>query len=209
MPRLACAWQGPAAEAGIIELDPVADGAGSVLDALEAMAVNALLFQRPDDALDHAVLLWAMRSDELLPEAVALGRGRVMAAGEGQAVVRAQQELAVDAAEGSEAADQGGAPVCWQRLSPYRRATGTSQEVHACGSRSRRPAKSTPLCRPRFEKVGGPVLIRCGGDGRWRLDARAHADGALANPPVLQLDQSHGPNATRPWKRSTWPHNEP
>lgn len=41
----------------VVELDPVSDGAGGVLDALEAVAVNALLLQRPDDALDHAVLL--------------------------------------------------------------------------------------------------------------------------------------------------------
>ena len=36
--------------------DPVADDAVGVLDALEAVAVNALLLERPDHALDHAVL---------------------------------------------------------------------------------------------------------------------------------------------------------
>jgi hypothetical protein len=38
-----------------------------VLDAVEALAVNALLLQRPDHALDYAVLLLAMRRDELVP----------------------------------------------------------------------------------------------------------------------------------------------
>lgn len=40
-----------------VETDPVADDAVGVLDALEAVAVNALLLERPDDALHHAVLL--------------------------------------------------------------------------------------------------------------------------------------------------------
>ncbi|GGM17412.1 hypothetical protein GCM10011534_44260 [Pseudooceanicola nanhaiensis] len=38
---------------------------------LKAMAVNALLLEGPDDALDHAVLLGAVRRDELLLQAVA------------------------------------------------------------------------------------------------------------------------------------------
>ena len=42
----------------IAEADPVGDDAPGVLDALEAMAVNALLLEGADDALDHAVLLW-------------------------------------------------------------------------------------------------------------------------------------------------------
>ncbi|WP_435166963.1 hypothetical protein [Falsirhodobacter sp. 1013] len=78
-----------------------------MLDALEAVSVNALLLQRPDDALDHAVLLRAVRGDELLAEAVAANQTRVMAAGEDQAVVRSQQELPVDAAQRAEAVDQG------------------------------------------------------------------------------------------------------
>jgi hypothetical protein len=33
----------------VVEADPVADGACRVLDAVEALAVNALLLQRPDE----------------------------------------------------------------------------------------------------------------------------------------------------------------
>lgn len=40
----------------VVEADPVTDDAGRVLDALKAMAVNALLLEGADDALDHAVL---------------------------------------------------------------------------------------------------------------------------------------------------------
>ena len=47
----------------VVEADPVADGAGRVLDAVEPLAVNALLLQRPDDALDHAILLGTMGRD--------------------------------------------------------------------------------------------------------------------------------------------------
>lgn len=36
--------------------DPVADDAVGVLGALEAVAVNALRLERPNHALDHAVL---------------------------------------------------------------------------------------------------------------------------------------------------------
>ena len=68
--------------AGVVELDPVPDGAGGVLDAFEAVSMHALLFQRPYDAFDHTVLLRAMRGDELLLQAIAADQSRVMAAGE-------------------------------------------------------------------------------------------------------------------------------
>lgn len=37
----------------VVEADPVADGARRMLDAVEALAMNALLLQRPDNALDE------------------------------------------------------------------------------------------------------------------------------------------------------------
>lgn len=70
----------------VVEADPVTDGAGCMLDAVEALAMDALLFQRPDDTLDHAVLLRAVWRDELLLQAVAPDEGGVAAAGEDQAV---------------------------------------------------------------------------------------------------------------------------
>lgn len=55
----------------VVEANPVTDDACGVLDAFEAMPVSALLFQRPDHALDHAILLRAVRGDELLLQAIA------------------------------------------------------------------------------------------------------------------------------------------
>lgn len=55
----------------VVEADPVADCTRGVLDAVEALAMNTLLFQRPDHTLDHSVLLRTMGRDELLPQTVA------------------------------------------------------------------------------------------------------------------------------------------
>ncbi|AJX32874.1 Uncharacterised protein [Burkholderia oklahomensis] len=53
----------------VVKLDPVGNGAAGMLQRLEAVSVYALLFERADDALDHSVLLRAVRRDELLPRA--------------------------------------------------------------------------------------------------------------------------------------------
>lgn len=67
-----------------------------MLKILEAVPVHALLLQRPDEALDHAVLLRAVRGDELLFQPVASDNGREVEAGEDQAIVWPQQELLLD-----------------------------------------------------------------------------------------------------------------
>lgn len=71
----------------VVEADPVTDGACRVLDAVEALAMDALFLEGPDDALDHAVLLGAVGRNELLLQAVAADQGCVAAACEDQAVV--------------------------------------------------------------------------------------------------------------------------
>src|ERR1044072_4810646 len=90
----------------VVEPDPVADHAHRVLLALEAVAMHALLLDRPDHALDQAVLLRAVRRDELLLQAVAAYKARQVAARKHQAVVRAQQEGCTHAAERAVARDQ-------------------------------------------------------------------------------------------------------
>lgn len=55
----------------VVEPDPVAQQAHGVLLSLEVMAVDALLLQRPDQSLDHAVLLPAVWRHELLLQSVA------------------------------------------------------------------------------------------------------------------------------------------
>ena len=42
---------------GVVEADPVSDDTRGVLLGFKAMTMYALLFQRSDHALDHAVLL--------------------------------------------------------------------------------------------------------------------------------------------------------
>ena len=53
----------------------------------------ALIFQGSDEPLDHAVLLGAIRRDELLAQAVASDQGRVASVGEDQAVIYAKCNL--------------------------------------------------------------------------------------------------------------------
>ncbi len=69
----------------------------SVLLGFKAMAMTALLFQRSDHALDHVVLLGAVRRNVLLAKTVAAYDPRVCPRGEDQPVVRLQQERRVDA----------------------------------------------------------------------------------------------------------------
>ena len=55
----------------VIKAYPVANHATGMLQGFEAVAMCTLLFQRPDHPLDHAILLWAVRRDELLAQPVA------------------------------------------------------------------------------------------------------------------------------------------
>ena len=63
----------------VIEMNPVAYYAHRMLQGFEAMTMGTLLFQRPDQALGHAVLLRAVRRDELVSQTVASAQPRVMA----------------------------------------------------------------------------------------------------------------------------------
>ena len=77
---------------GVVEPDPVTDDPAGMLPGFEAMPVQALFFQRADHALHQAVLLRAVRRDELLLQAVAAYQLRITVTGENQAVIRTQQE---------------------------------------------------------------------------------------------------------------------
>lgn len=71
----------------VIEVDPAADRAHRMGQALEPMAMYTLLFERADDPLDHAVLLRATRRNELLPQAIAAEQADVLATGEDESVI--------------------------------------------------------------------------------------------------------------------------
>ncbi len=72
-----------------------------MLKAFEVLPVDALLFQRPNDPLDHPVLLGTVRRDELLLEAITSDKLPECEAGKNQTVVGPQQEGAFDLSEGA------------------------------------------------------------------------------------------------------------
>jgi len=62
-----------------------------MLKTFKAVPMHTLFLQGADYTLHHAVLLRAVRCDELLLQAIAPDQSRVSPAGEHQTVVRAQQ----------------------------------------------------------------------------------------------------------------------
>jgi DNA replication protein DnaC len=61
----------------VVEADPIPDHATGVLQGLEAVPMDALVLQRSDDSLDHAVLLGRIGRDEFLLQPVTLDQGGV------------------------------------------------------------------------------------------------------------------------------------
>ncbi|BEU70642.1 hypothetical protein MAFF211271_01970 [Ralstonia syzygii subsp. indonesiensis] len=68
--------------------------------------MHALLLERADHTLNHPILLWAMRRDELLTQTVAAHQGRVIAARKDQAVVASKQKGLRHPSERTEPVDQ-------------------------------------------------------------------------------------------------------
>ena len=167
----------------VVELDPVADHSHRMLLGFEAVAVSALLLQRANDALDHAVLLRAVRCDELLLQAVAANQPRVVPAGEHQSVVRAQQERYGDALERAKAADQrllqsrgsGGRATAARQL-PAQQLSGVAVDHQG----QRQPA--IPAA-PDAAQVGRPTLT-----GPWATDGKAWMRGRR---PTARLRTCH------------------
>jgi hypothetical protein len=85
----------------VVEADPFSDDARGVLLSFEAVTMHALLFQSPDNALDHAVLLRAVRGDEPLPETVTTHEARLGPSGHDQPGIRPQQERRCATSEGN------------------------------------------------------------------------------------------------------------
>ena len=91
-----------------------------MLDAVEALAMDALLFQCSDHTLDHAILLrvepakappvrarWRGGRDELLLQPIAAYQCREPVTGKNEPVLRPRQELLRDPAQGAKPGDQG------------------------------------------------------------------------------------------------------
>jgi len=66
----------------VIKTDPIPNDTAGVLQGLEPVAMNTLILEGSDDPLDHAVLLWAVRRDELLLQPIAFNQSGVTSAGE-------------------------------------------------------------------------------------------------------------------------------
>ena len=65
----------------VIKADPVPNHTAGVLQGLESVAVNTLVFEGSDHPLDHPVLLRAIRRNELLFHPIASDQGYEASAG--------------------------------------------------------------------------------------------------------------------------------
>ncbi len=148
----------------VVEADPVSDDAGRVLEAFKAVPVDTLFLQGTDDALDHSVLLRAVRGDELLAKSIASDELGVGPAGKNQPVVASKQERLRNPAECSKPRDQ--------RLlecAAGRRCFAGSREVPAeqfAGVAVHHERQGRPLVAacPETGKVCRPSLVRPAGD---------------------------------------------
>ena len=66
---------------GVVPADPVADHAVGMLQTFKAVPMQTLFLQGPDHRFHHAALLWPVRRDELLLQAVAPDQSGVSPAG--------------------------------------------------------------------------------------------------------------------------------
>ena len=78
-----------------------------MLKALEVMTVDTLLFQRPNDPLDHPVLLRAVGRYELLLQSIAPDQAGIVATCKNQAVVGPEEEGVLNPAQAAVTGNQG------------------------------------------------------------------------------------------------------
>src|SRR5574343_192712 len=177
----------------VIELDPVANDAAGVLQGFKAMAMNALLFQCPDQAFNQAILLWCMGRDELLPQAVATHQSGIAAAGEDQAIVGSQQERRIDSPQSAEACDQGVFQCCLRRLRLATARQMPAQQFAAVTVSNKRQNSPTIAACPDTAHVRCPALVRSSGHRGPGFDSGPETNRALSHLPPLDLeDPLHG-----------------
>ena len=75
---------------GVVEADPGLDGGLGLLKRLEVVLPYTFLLERAKEALDHPVLLWGVRRDELLAQTVLFAARLEMLGGEHLAVIASQ-----------------------------------------------------------------------------------------------------------------------
>jgi len=150
--------------------------------------MNALLFQSSDDAFDHAVLLRAVRGDELLPKTVTAYEARVGSRGEDQPVIRPQQQRRRSPSERPEPRDQ----RLLERRHCSCRSTASRELPAKQFSRVTVDHKSQGLpaitVRPHTAQIRRPAFVRRCGDRRQCFDTRPMPNGSLANLPAFELE---------------------
>lgn len=72
----------------VVRAYPVADHATDVLQGFQSVPMGTLLFKRSDDPFHLAILLRAVRRDELLAHAVAANQRRITAIGEKATIIQ-------------------------------------------------------------------------------------------------------------------------
>ena len=71
----------------VVKAYPVANDTAGMLYGFEAVPMGTLFFKRPDNTLDHAILLWAMGRNELLTKAIAAHQCGIAARGKHKPIV--------------------------------------------------------------------------------------------------------------------------
>jgi len=77
-----------------------------MLDGFKSVTMYALFLDGSDQSFDHPILLWAMRGNELLLQAIALDQSRVAAGREDQPIIGSKQKRRFDFAQSSVPADE-------------------------------------------------------------------------------------------------------
>jgi hypothetical protein len=144
----------------VVNAKPVSDRPAGMLQQLEPIPVRTLLLQGSDHALDHAVLLGAVRCDEVLAQAVSSNEGREATTGEHESVVRTQKEQLGHFAERPKSREQ---RLLERRLRGLRSAAARkmpAQQLAAAAldhQRQRRPAITS--C-PNPAQIRRPAFVR-------------------------------------------------
>ena len=99
----------------IVEVDSVSNRSCCMLKAFEAMPMDALLFQRTNDAFDRPVLLRTVRRNELLFKTITSDELSECQTGKNKAIIGPQQKGAFDLAEGSITSNQSLFKSCARR----------------------------------------------------------------------------------------------
>lgn len=170
----------------VLELDPVGDHPTGMRQALEPMPMHALLLQHPDQPLHRAVLLRAMRRDELLAQTVATHQSRIGPAGKAKPLSeRTRNGLATGARlpnRAIKACSSAAAAVIAFPLHDNCRPNSSRVWQSITNARTSHPGPPIPGTGRSTSVRSRTALLKA------TLGSSAEADQALAHLPALQLE---------------------